>query len=468
MNDIFEQLSGRFAAKIARSVSEDLASLAFSSPLSARNPDACLLWHPGYRERHKGKLFLQLCFSLLTSLIKGIVKVLIRYEPFGYALYGKRGEAILVVNSTCGFTTADGGYKTSYVCTDNDDALFVFGPIEKCGDKAKKVDTISIKEKTSLAIRLAKNGISAFFKVDGSAFDKTLLLLEWLAWVFGLQWLGNHYLERALSETIANDNIKKIGCIHEMHSYARVVWQVASRFDLKSFTVQHASLSAGKRWYFSYAEEKTGGLALPDVFYVFEERVSRLLAPHFERTKFMPSRSYRYNYLADIKPTRAAESGYYLFVAGIARFDNKVVTEAMESLLHGSGSGLPVRLRLHPHAQLDYRIRSWIKSEARKRRIELSTNTDLSKDIERSRVVIGMSSTVLEEAILHGRPVIQITNPDYLRYIDLNGIMGAKMIDYRNLSAETLSFDNVKVDAVEMRKRLGLDQLPVTYKQLFS
>ncbi len=466
-DDKFEHLSAAFVISIARTLPEN-SDIVFSSTLCARNPDACFLWHSGYRQKHRAKLLLRLFFSASAAFARGIAKIVMRYEPFGYALYGKIGESILVVNAVCGAPAGDGSYKTSYVSTGKDDAIFVFGRADKCGSRARKADAISAGRKMSLTFRLAKSGVNAFIKLEGDGLDKTLLLLEWLTWVLGLQWLGNYYLALALSETITSYNIKKIGCIHEMHSYARIVWQAASKFGLESFTVQHASISPGKRWYFPAAEEKASGLALPGVFYVFDERAQGLLAPSFGQTRFLPGRSCRYSYLTGISPTRPDKSGYCLFVTGIAGFDNETVLNALKIFLTGSVGDIRVRLRLHTHAQLDSRMRSWVKSESKKNRIELSAGTDLLKDIEGSRVVIGSSSTVIEEALLCGRPVIQVTHPDYLQYIDVDGVTGAKRIDYREMSEEQLYLDDFTVDTLAMRKRLGLDQPAVDFNRLFS
>jgi hypothetical protein len=50
-----------------------------------------------------------------------------------------------------------------------------------------------------------------------------------------------------------------------------------------------------------------------------------------------------------------------------------------------------------------------------------------------------MSTTVLEEALLLGCPVVQLTHPDYLQYIDLQGIKGAAMTGYQDLTANYLA-----------------------------
>lgn len=466
-NDPFEKLAARFVHAVSTVVPDRFKSLVFSSPLCARDPDVCLLWHAGYRQRHRWRMLIQLCFSTARSLAKGIVKILGRREPFGYAVYGKVNDAILVLNSACGLMAPDGEYRTDYVASDKDDAMFVFGLMRECGRSARKIRAASAKEKALIAVSLAKNGIGVFLKMDGNLLDKTLLVLEWLSWVLGLQWLGNLYLEQVLSETVSRHHIKKIGCIHEMHSYSRIVWRVASRFGLDSFTVQHASLSQGKRWYFLHTEEISAGLALPDLFYVFDQKIAELLKPYFKNTRFTLGCSCRYRQWIDAKPLKADAEGYCLFVTGIAGFDNEVVIGSLRNMLSRSRLKIPVRLRLHSRAELSQQMRRWIRFQAKKGKIELSKDVPLARDIEGSRCVTGMSSTVLEEALLLGRPVIKLTHPDYLSYINLDGIAGAKDIDCRDLSPELLCRMNIETDSLEMRKRLGLGQPVVTFERLF-
>ena len=468
MSDPFELLAGQFVSSIALSVPAELRPMVFSSTSGARDPDVCLLWHSGYREKNKLKLLFSSFAKAAISCFRGMAKILLRYEPFGYALYGTIGDSVLVVTSTCGYTTKDDGYKTDYVSTDWDDGLFVFGFIEKCGKNAEKVNSLSVKEKVWITLSLAAKGVRAFFNIQGEVTDKTLLLWQWLSWILGLQWLHNYYLQKSLSEIVEKYGIKKIGCIHEMHSYSRMVWGVASKYNIKGYTVQHAAISRGKKWYFVFRGEIQSGVALPDVFYVFEKRMSGLLEPYYKNTRFALGCSYRYSRWINVRPEPANDNGYYLFVGALADFDNSVLIESLDRLLSASDERIPLRLRLHPYADLSRKMKQWVKAQAKRGRIELSEGTPLSEDIKGAKAVIGMSTTVLEESLLLGRPVIQLTHPDYLEYMDLNDMSGATKLSFDKLSAHTLR-DAIycKVDSAGIRRRLGLDQPLLTYKQLF-
>jgi len=67
-------MPAKFVAITAISVPDKLISPAFASPLSARSPDLCMLWHPVYRRNHRVKLFFVLLLSVLYRSLKGIIE----------------------------------------------------------------------------------------------------------------------------------------------------------------------------------------------------------------------------------------------------------------------------------------------------------------------------------------------------------------------------------------------------------
>ena len=315
---------------------------------------------------------------------------------------------------------------------------------------------------------ITRSGLFAFLKIEGRLFEKSLLLLQWLSWALSFEWLRDRYLEKSLSEIVKKYGIKKIGCTHEMHSYARIVWRVAAEYNAMGYTVQHAALTRGKRWYFCYPEEKRGGLKLPDVMYIYNRKVVDTLKPFYENTRFLLGCSGRYAHWKDVK--RSDSKGkYYLFVGALAGFANEVLIASLRTLLKNAKESMPIRLRLHPFAKLGYNQKHWMQSLVKKGIIEISKDISLKTDIEDAIAVIGMSTTVLEEALLLGRPVIQICHPDYLQFIEIDGIQGATKKDYRELfPRDLLEASNLSVDCEMIRNKLGLGHSVVTYKQLFS
>jgi len=467
--DYFELLAAEFVSITARSVSKKLTSSVFASPLSARSPDLCMLWHPVYRRSHGLKLLLVLLFSIFSGSLKSVIRLFTNLRPFGYAVYGKITDSILVVTSLCGTQTSEGQYKTSYVETTKDDALFVFGPFKSCGTSSVKIEGLPFTEKLILIGSLIKSGLSASAGLDCRIFDKTLLLLEWLSWSLSFRWLHDYYLENSLSETVKRYNIRKIGCIHEMHSYARVVWRVTKKYKAKGYTVQHAAFSENKRWYICFPWETANGLELPGAIYVYSSRVSNILKQYYEKTNLYLGCSTRYAHWKDVGRSEK-EGQYYLFVGALAGFDNEVLAATLQSLLKNSTKSVPIMLRLHPFAKLSYGVRRWIRSSLDKGDICMSrSDSSLIADLESAIVVIGMSTTVLEEALLLGRPVVQLQHPDYREFIDIDGVEGVMKMDYRRLLAKDLvDASSLTVDCVEMRERLGLQNEIIDYKRLFA
>jgi hypothetical protein len=127
-------------------------------------------------------------------------------------------------------------------------------------------------------------------------------------------------------------------------------------------------------------------------------------------------------------------------------------------------------LRLHPFAKLSYGVRRWIRLSLDKGDICMSKDdSSLIADLESAIAVIGMSTTVLEEALLVGRPVVQLQHPDYREFIDIDGVEGVMKMDYRKLLAKDLiDASTLTVDHVGMRERLGLQNEIIDYKRLFA
>lgn len=260
----------------------------------------------------------------------------------------------------------------------------------------------------------------------------------------------------------------KLGCVHEMHAYSRIVWRVAEKYGATGHTVQHAALSSGKRWYFSYPEERAAGLALPSVFYVFDDRTASLLRPWFETTRFVLGCSSRYVKWASHEPVSAPTHGQVLFAGALANFDNEVLFNALLNVSRKRPSAGAVVLRLHPAAQLGFRQKALLRYLLWKNLMALSNRTDLVADLAQARLVVGMSTTVLEEAILFGLPAVQITDEKYLLFVDVSGISGARQVNWKDLALEGIDPGLGEIDTSAARERFGLDQPVVTYERLFS
>ena len=467
--DHFEQIAAGFIAKVAVTANNELKSSIFSSPLSARSPDSCMLWHPVYRNKNRIRLFAGLLISIFVECLGGGARLLRDFKSsLGYVISGRVKDTLLVITSTCAYQTGNGEFKTDYVSTDQEDGVFVFGPVSFLGENATKIPLLTFKRKLLLTIDLLRCGICAFNGVKGERFDKTLLLLEWVSWVCAVGWLRFYYLDVALSQVLKKYGVKKVGCIHEMHAYSRTVWTVVHRYMATGYTVQHASISTGKRWYFPYPEETNSGLTLPDVMYVYNASDRDILKPYYRDTEFVLGCSCRYSHWKSIAENRN-KGTKFLFAGALAEFDNKVIILAIDHTLSTAGNGIPIRLRLHPAAELSPWMKDWIGVKTENHEIELSTDRSLQEDLHCASVVIGMSTTVLVEALLFNRPVIQISHPDYIKFMDIDEIEGVISMNYLNVSVNDL----VRAASSEfkpkgVREKLGLDNAEVTYKRLFT
>ena len=75
----------------------------------------------------------------------------------------------------------------------------------------------------------------------------------------------------------------------------------------------------------------------------------------------------------------------------------------------------------------------------------------------------------MEEALLLGRPVIQLVNTDYLEFINIEGVQGAIRKGYSELCPDDfINISNILVDHEKMRECLGLEQPLINHKRLFA
>ncbi|MFH1283574.1 MAG: hypothetical protein ABII27_07915 [bacterium] len=463
-----EKLAVKFILAAAKSVDSRFISLIFASPLSARSPDVCILWHTGYKNKHRIKVLMRALLTVFFSLIKGLRKLLFNNSPFAYALYGNVKETLLVVASNCGVPAINNGYSTAYVKKEDDDALLVFGPNGSCGHNELIPDGISLKKKIKIYFILVWIVFMAYIKHYKYGFDAVLLLLTWIEWVFSLHWLQVSLLEDVLSKIIKEYSIKKVGAIHEMHFYSRVIWRVAFTHKIPGYTVQHAEVTEGKRWYFTYPEEREHGLMLPSVMYVYNKEILKMLRPYFPGTEFRFGCSSRYVRWKNVQQEKGGGS-YFLFAGALARFDNDILFKALRNIMANKPDDLLVRLRLHKFAMNSWENKMWLKQKEKNNEIKISTDENLIDDLKNSSLVVGMSTTVLEEAMLLGKPVIQLVCDDFHEYIDINGIKGALRLEYSELSVEKLLENSQKeVNSAAIKHKLGLNETEVNYSVLFE
>ncbi len=466
-DDPFEALAARCVTSVAERVSQDVRFLVFSSPVCTRRTDVSLLWHPVYRNGHKARLLLKALAAFPLDLAKGVLRLAPPFRQYGWCVSGEIDDRVLVTPSLCAEEVTPGQYRTPYVASQADDALYLFGLRSSFGGGAKTMRLRLLADLARPFFVLARATLGAALVVSGPWFEKVLIWLSWCSWLVSLRWLELIALHRNLSAFVKRNRVARIGCIHEMHEHARVVWDVASRHGARSCTVQHAAFSKGKRWLFPSPDEVDAGLALPDVFYVYENQIVEMLQEHYRGTTFVLGSSSRYSQIREAEPFEAAGIEYYLFATALPSFDNDVVLGSIKRILAQRSPGR-IRVRLHPAAQLVPFIRSWLRSAQRSGTVEVSSGTSLNQDLQHAIAVVGMGSTVLEEGLIMGRPVVQIAHPSFRKYLDLEGLPSVSRVDYKKFSNSTLeSLPPIDRPPLEARRRLGLTQPEVTYDRLF-
>ncbi|MBF0216002.1 MAG: hypothetical protein HQL30_03295 [Candidatus Omnitrophica bacterium] len=458
--DVFETAAAGYVAAMSGYL-KGREYLLFASPLSARSPDTSCLWHHAYRRRYYAAILIRYLARFAVRLISlpwGLFKKRISW---GYVITGKISDRILVVFAMCCRWDNGGKLINSYVRTGEDDRCLVIGPRKSLAGEVSHINELGVIEKWEILKALCLAGTRAKLS------DSALLFLEWVNWVLGLGWLELDAVWRTCDHVLGEKGIKKAGCVQEMHSSARIVWHAARKHGLRTYTVQHASISMAKTWYFTHEEERKAGVVLPDVMYIFNSRVKELLSLYYPGTLFKYGCSSRYAIWKDIRvPVRS--DGYHLFVTGLARFDNEVVLGAMFRLIEKGNTG-KIRLRLHPFAKMSREHKRRVNGYDKKGTVEISRGVALSDDIQGAGAVIGFSSTVLEEALMMNRPVVQLAHPYYLRYIDLEGLIGVAYKDHDKLSGEGLrALSEELVDYSKVREILGINHKEVDYGVLFS
>lgn len=464
----FERMAVSFIVQAAKYGPDAMKSLVFSSPLCARITCNNLLWHAGYRNNNRIFMFCRCLFGVVISTIKGLIKIIVFRAALNYRIYGKIKKTLLVAPVTLGGIHND-SFSTSYIVSDRDDCVFVFGWKKEFFGNATSDVKIPLKDKLAICNSLLVSGIKAFNCVWGSHYEKSLLLLMWLSWVMSLRWMREYCLEQKLLALVAEYNIEKIGCLHEMHPHARIVWRVAARCGIKSYALQHAEITEGKRWYFFYPEEKIVGLALPDVMYVFSERIERMLRGAYNETVFRLGCSNRYADWKILKDVDMPMGKYWLFVSALPLFDNECVIEGARKVLEIEKTNFPVRIRLHPYAKLNLKTRMTLRRLANKGLIHISSEINLRDDIKGASVVVGCGSTTMLEALICGRPVVKLDFPGYFNYADISDINGVWSVNYANLcSRDIVDAMKIVVDRKEALNRLGVSNPIVTYNSLFA
>jgi hypothetical protein len=216
-------------------------------------------------------------------------------------------------------------------------------------------------------------------------------------------------IERATRRALAA--LRPSRAIHflEHFPHARAAWAAARAAGVKSACVQHASYGTEKTFLFldpvleTRGEPDGLGAPVPDRAFA----MGALGREHFLACGYAPDSvralgSPRYDHLR-LLPRRAARTGGGVRVLLAPSFDVDAEIPMLEAALAAAeGAGVELRLRDHPAAKLS-ETAAYAGARAR---APLSAGT-LASDLAWADVVLFVSSTVAEEAVLAGVPAWQ-------------------------------------------------------------
>ena len=463
--DSFEELASKYSANIAGYLGMD-KYLVFSSPISVRSPDGSLIWHHKYRRKYFPKVLFRSLALLMKNILVFPYKILYKKINWGYLLSGNISGNILVLPSVCCSIGSNGALTSSYIDFSDKDACMVIGPFDGLGSNAIRLKETDAGKRFSLLWKMVLSGIQGVGWTGGQTCEKLLLFSEWLNWSFGLMWLTPFAIRRYCHCIFNKQKIQKAGCIQELHSFARAVWDAAGCLGVKRYTLQHATISRAKAWYFPLRYEIDAGIVFPDVMYVYDPSVSGMLKDYFS-ARFEMGSSKRYARWKKVEIPDRVKEGHCLFATSLMAFDNETVLGAMITLIDNGYPG-EIRVRQHPVARINNKLQRVLSKLETAGKITIS-RSELYDDINGAICVIGFASTVMAEALMLNRPVIQLNHPVYVMFIDVSEIRGVLCRDYDKLSPPDIYIaKDLQVERLTAKEKVGLNYDEVTYDKLFQ
>lgn len=454
-------LNSRIATKLK---GLGLDYLVWSSPTSFRDPEICRIWHNVYTRRPLLAKFFIWTYIIFLYSILGCVRFF-TYRGFWYKFKSIKSPILLLMPIEIANEKED--FRTSYIIEDTPISKLIFSQNKNIGNHCSYLDWrtklgINIKFIRSLSKDLYSQFLSK--KITIQYIESFLMFLRW---VISNSWFFHWDFYYLMHNILRRNNYRILLCLHEMHFYSKTVWYLARKYKLKGVTAQHAMIIPEKLWYFPQYIEIQAGSPIPDVFFVYSGQTIELLRPYYPRTKFYLVCSPRFSQWKELlraydNKIHKKEKSNILFVSGIMFYDVKILIRAIKRLLKDNGHvNGKIKFRLHPYANIQFLDRIWIKLNTFQKNIDIS-NCSLKDDLYNSKLVIGINSTVLQEATLIEIPTLAIYDdnfmhssifPDfYNRTIHINDFSWAKIKYFENLNPETNLIDY-------FRQQMGLQNI---------
>lgn len=408
-----ENVCGRMAAAFAHTLPRELRSpVAFASPICFREPEVHMLWHPCTASWGSLHIMSSFVKPILKACIAGIRRFFLL--DIGCMRYVRcPGATVLAVGPDTVVSEQNGLVQTSYV--QSEDSVHVAWVILTDHGRTTRKGTSSHGQILLLWMHVARAFCAAVMRTEFCTRDGLCGSLFLLEWIMSGRWLNLVAYAEDLHTLFGKERFKRVHAVHEMHPYSRVTWDVAHRAGIETHTIQHATIVREKLWYFPTDDERRAGLQGPKVFVVYSQAIQELLAPYYTATRFLLGCGPRYKQWKHQAHQVAHMSTKtdVVFVGSLARWDIEVVLCGLQQVMQ-STHVRHVVMRWHPASDFRW-LQRWIVRRLEKNGME-NSHRSLQEDISRAAVVIGMNSTVLEEALAVGVPIIVLHDERFLSF----------------------------------------------------
>ena len=429
-----ESSCGKFTSKIAFYLSTELKPIAFCSPASFRDPESENIWHPIFLKKNKFLVYAKINFQLIKNLLIGI-KNFFFLDHKNFELLEANKSNILAIGPEIICPIKNKWVDTEYVSE----------------NEIKKINWLILSKKKTTRKIFKKKIIITFYKLILAWFksyrDMEKVKLNYISsslvlnWILSFNWINLIIWSEAIIYSINKLKPKIVFCVHELHPLSRLVWFETTRKFIESKTVQHATISRTKLWYFPTKHEIDAGMCFPDYFYVFCKETKLLLKKNIPNTtKIDLCCGPRFSKYKKLHKIKNQEDSFILFVPSLSWWDNDIIIESIKKIISLKFQNKLV-IRLHPNALINTKGRIYLNFWM-KRKLLYNSHRDIRQDLEKSKLVIGATSSVLFEAAILGKKTLSIYNNKYY-FENLNS-------DLRiNISDIDLKFLNKNINSVK-------------------
>ena len=422
MDELIQECA-KFNVRLSQKLSKQkLSFLIWVSPTSYRDPEETSLWHPSFLKSNSLKKALVYSSIFFLSSIIGAIRFFI-YHGFFYTVLKNNSRTLLVIPQE--ITQDSSSFKTEYMIENKNYPIdkIIFSKSKNIGLKFTTLSFLTKIKISIVLIHLLFNDLKVeFYKKKINSYYLCCFVL-FLRWILSQGWYFHWDFYHLLTKETLNKKYKILLSLHEMHFYARIMWKICQEQNLMGMTAQHAAIIPEKLWYFNDPIETNAGCHLPHIFYLFSEDTKALLRPFYPKTEFKLCCSPRYqkwaNYSLNKISKRTEKKFHILFASTLLFYDVALLLKALKKLLtHGNSISKHSKLilRLHPAACIKFIDQVWLQWASQLlHRLEISS-LKLEEDLSQSHIVIGGSSTVLQEALILDIPILALYDPDYLTY----------------------------------------------------